>query len=44
MKCLKFTSERGNDWSGNRPVDTFVGNFKFVTTHFMGHCLKPPIK
>ena len=20
MKCLKFTSERGNDWSGNRPL------------------------
>ena len=20
MKCLKFTPERGNDWSGNRPL------------------------
>ena len=21
MECLKFTRERGNDWSGNQPLD-----------------------
>ena len=24
MKCLKFTSERGNGWSGNRPLFTWI--------------------